>query len=153
MARNNWVWAEDNKGQALTPGLTGAWPTSWPQTLQAISKDDPYRSLSEWVRDEYGYVKCETTGDTSHFNQCHHTRAPPFLEFKWADLFRNASNLSDTIYTLTPEEQVAPLWSLVPEMIKLAQGERNAGMAGYNQDPKEQIPDSPIAIDSRGCEK
>ena len=128
MDRNSWVWKEDNKGQPFTTNLQDAIPAS----LTAIVQDDPFRSFSEWVRDDYGYVKCVASGHTSHFEQCQGQQAPPFLEFKWADLFRKAAN-QPNIYTLSPREQVQPLWAIVPAMIKLAQQDSNSGMPGFNQ--------------------
>ena len=76
------MWTEDNRGAQLK---------SWrdiPPTVAAITQDDPYRSYSGLVRNQYGYVKCGS--HTVGLGPCTsaHTANPPFLEFIWGDVLR-----------------------------------------------------------------
>ena len=73
----------------------------------AITLDDPYRSLAEWVRDSHAFIKC--TSDTAGLPQCSGGGSnPPFLEFVWANVLAAALQLP-AIYATPVKAQVAPL--------------------------------------------
>lgn len=161
MMNNGWVWMEDNRGQPLQSGPGGApWYTTIPTTISASFADDPFRSFSEWVRDDYGYIKCMIGDKTASFPQCqlgsHVLPPPPYLEFKWADSFRSAEHeadpaLVDRLYTMNATQQVQPLWGLVDAAIEFAQDKNQSSMPGFNQHPKSQKPKNKVSIDSQGC--
>lgn len=90
MVRNNYAWLEDNTGTAQ--------PASHLPTQLWDMSDDPMRTLSAWVRNSCGYVKCDAQDKSGNWysEDCSKdypsvTCAPPstyFLEFKWADFLR-----------------------------------------------------------------
>ncbi|ETO31589.1 putative ParB-like nuclease [Reticulomyxa filosa] len=66
LVNNGYAWLEDRHGESM----------SWydlPNNMQSLT-DDPFRSLSEYIRDAHGYIKCVDN--------------KPFFEFYWADFFR-----------------------------------------------------------------
>ena len=82
MVQHHYAWLEDHTG---TPKPAIELPTQ----VQYMT-DDPMRTLSAWVRESCGYVKCGETDCTGAYKEV--TCAPSstyFLEFKWADYLRN----------------------------------------------------------------
>eukprot|EP00039_Didymoeca_costata_P021028 m.343160 g.343160 ORF g.343160 m.343160 type:complete len:291 (-) comp22431_c0_seq1:64-936(-) len=115
-------------------------------------QDDPYRSLSEWVRDDYGYVKCSS--DTAKLPPCEKQKNcctnPPFLEFYWADALRKQYPIS-SIYSSTPKKQVAPLLQVYPPSLKLVKEPTYKSLPNYYSGTEE--PNPPVKVDpSSGCE-
>lgn len=123
-----------------------------PSTVGGITHDDPYRSLSEWVRDAYGYIKCKPSPDpTAAFPQCSGGGGnPPFLEFIWGDVVREQYPLPG-IYTASPAAQVSPLLSILQDSLVLVQEPKFAALPHFNsgaQKPTKNITIDPIT----GCE-
>lgn len=50
--------------------------------------NDPYRTLSRWVRESCGYVKAGKE-QCDHIRTDHPHQAPFFMEFQWGDFFRD----------------------------------------------------------------
>lgn len=114
----------DNKG---TPGMNFALlPTDVGGLL-----NDPYRTLSRWVRESCGYVKAGK-------EQCdgirteHEHKAPFFMEFYWGDFFRQHLPLKikdqevckSIPYSKTClDEEVAQLKAIYEKSMKLAVSE------------------------------
>lgn len=82
MLVNNAAWLHDNKGlQPMNPALL-------PKNLGEML-NDPYRTLSRWVRESCGYLKsteqrCQAFGEGGNSD---------FMEFHWADYFREKTPL------------------------------------------------------------
>ncbi|ETO03846.1 hypothetical protein RFI_33556, partial [Reticulomyxa filosa] len=86
LVNNGYAWLEDRHGESM----------SWydlPNNMQSLT-DDPFRSLSEYIRDAHGYIKCGVAG-MDVFSICNASSAggkkvdnKPFFEFYWADFFR-----------------------------------------------------------------
>jgi hypothetical protein len=92
------VWPRDRFGEPLAH-----FSTELPLHVADLG-DDPYRSLSEYVRDAHGYIKCGVVG-TEVFPKCQKTETDsaeeestpmnvPFEEFFWADFMRDRKVLS-----------------------------------------------------------
>lgn len=91
MQQHHDTWLENNQGEKIPPA-------ELPKHIDKMD-DDPMRTLSAWVRESCGYVKCDASSDDQDdSNSCEArfkgkvTCAPSdtyFLEFKWADYFRN----------------------------------------------------------------
>jgi len=158
MRDSDYVWTQDNQGNPISTPLKD----SIPDSLGNIVNDDPFRSVSEWVRDNYGFIKCIPGSKTGDFPQCQHAIAPPFLEFKWGDIFRTIASQNKAkagliappgVYNLTAADQVKPMWELVDFFGSQAQDKAHSGEPGFNQDPSSQAPKHPVSIDSHGCEQ
>lgn len=121
MRRAQRAWPFSQHGQAYSSGgqLAEAVPSS-----VAKLRDDPYRSLSYYVRESWGYVKCEPA--PSKLPQCQHPAAPElFLEFKWANFLRTQVTLrgagGESIYELCPAKQVTPMREALAPAVLAAQ--------------------------------
>jgi hypothetical protein len=80
MQRLNRSYNYDNKG---TPDMNFALlPTNVGGLL-----NDPYRTLSRWVRESCGYVKLGKE-QCAHIRTDHPHKAPYFMELYWGELFR-----------------------------------------------------------------
>eukprot|EP00124_Ichthyophonus_hoferi_P004551 Ihof_evm2s516 gene=Ihof_evmTU2s516 len=99
--------------------------TSLPPGLKQL-KDDPFRTLSRYVRTGNGFIKCNAK-KTSYIPQCKNSDAPFFLEFRWAELLRSKLPvMRDTtepqirphdpnfIYSTNFQSQVTSLTSYLP---------------------------------------
>lgn len=144
MTTNNLVYLKDNKGDNITS-------QDIPNSVQAITLDDPFRSLSEYVRDSYGYIKC--SDDTASLPQCAGGGGnPPFLEFVWGNLMRTKYlSVVPNIYEDSVPEQIQPLLGLFPEALKYVMNPQFSHYPHYNDGSKQ--PADPVAVDSStGCE-
>eukprot|EP00657_Telonema_sp_P-1_P000622 TRINITY_DN11194_c0_g1_i1.p1 TRINITY_DN11194_c0_g1~~TRINITY_DN11194_c0_g1_i1.p1 ORF type:complete len:306 (-),score=68.23 TRINITY_DN11194_c0_g1_i1:222-1139(-) len=149
MKAENMAWPYDRRGNILT-GDT--WYEKLPSSLHEMH-DDPFRSLSGWVRDDQGYIKCSPD---LGYAQCSEggepIQPPPFLEYMWANIFRVSPPLAVNVYSMNAYAQVQPLWGIVKDMISLAQAANYSSMPGFNQDPVHQYPKHMVEIDNDGCE-
>ncbi|KNC84330.1 hypothetical protein SARC_03454 [Sphaeroforma arctica JP610] len=137
------------EGQKIPPGLKQL-------------KDDPYRTLSRYVRTSHGYVKCGGK-KTKHLEQCA-TDAPFFIEFLWANFLRDRLPLIEDpstpvirppsehfIYEASFQAQVTGLGSILEQAVDVAMSDVAKDMPGYNLSPdiwKKAIAE----IDKIGCD-
>jgi hypothetical protein len=104
--------------------------------------NDPYRTLSRWVRESCGYVKLEKT-QCDEIRTDHDHKKPFFMEFYWGDFFRKNLPLKvkdmkvcqSIPYSETClDDEIAKLKKLYPDAMKLAASEE-AKAYFENQDP------------------
>ena len=88
-----YYWPYDAKG------LHPMSPDYLPKNM-GVMHNDPFRTLSRWVRDSHGYIKC-IPGDKGNSELCQHEpysdqlKTPIYyLEFKWANFFRDNIDLT-----------------------------------------------------------
>lgn len=153
MVNNNFTWLRDNRGRAIPPD-------ELPHGFDEIG-DDPFRTLSRWVRDSCGYIKCgkDCGGDgaaTSKLTRCENCAvAPYFLEFRWADYMRDnreECGITDDIYQMSTAQQANELPEKLTCLMELARQEAalDLGLPGWNNgliEPKE------VVLDENGCEE
>jgi len=87
---NPYVWLKDNTGISQPP-------TELPTQLQSMT-DDPMRTLSAWVRDSCGYIKCDKHKCARNYKEV--TCAPEstyFLELYWADYLRKVNGVKQAM--------------------------------------------------------
>ncbi|EKX40747.1 hypothetical protein GUITHDRAFT_164608 [Guillardia theta CCMP2712] len=120
------VWLYDNEGNNITVH-------DLPQSVKYL-KDDPYRTLAMYVRQSYGFIKCGSKSANSKFPQCEggNVTAKPYIEFKWAKLYRAQFPLPD-IYDQSDQAQVIQLQSVLGQAITISLDPRNAGQEGFNR--------------------
>lgn len=93
--------------------------------------NDPYRTLSRWVRESCGYVKAGKE-QCDHIRTDHEHKAPFFMEFYWGNLFRQ--HLPMTVKELQVcksipyseiclDDEVAQLKAIYDKSMKLAASE------------------------------
>ena len=153
MENNNFTWLHNARGEDIPPN-------ELPPSLETIA-DDPYRTLSRWVRDSCGYIKCgkecggdgEDTSDLARCEAC--STAPYFLEFRWADYMRGNSPTCEVpadVYSMSTTEQAAVLPAKLPCLMDAARGPEALvdGLPGWNDGlitPKQ------VQLDADGCEE
>lgn len=156
MEANNFAWLHDRTGARITP-------EQLPETLAEIS-DDPYRTLSRWVRNSCGYIKCGTEcgGDggpsTSELEQCRECSVSPFyLEFRWADFLREVVSI-EGIYDLACDQsgpncqtQSAELQGHLGQAMQEVRKSAavDAGLPGWNFSLIQTVP---VQFDPEGCD-
>jgi len=127
-------------------------------------KDDPFRTLSRWIRTGNGYIKCDNSKPRK-LKQClKDGDAPFFLEFKWADHLRTLLPVirdstipqvrphSDTfIYDTNFQSQISSLRSVLALAMDIALSNSSVHMPGYNRSLKDKVPKLAI-IDKYGCD-
>lgn len=124
-----------------------------PATIADMSANDPYRSVSEYVRDDNGYIKCDCPGTGTQPPQCQPTCGnPPFLEFVWADVIRSNFPING-IYNMSTSDQIAALIKIWPNATKTVQQPQFAKQPHYNSGSVPP-PNPPITVDpATGCEE
>jgi len=139
---------QDEKGAAISHDQL---PDS---VYPGMVKDDPYRSLSELVMHQGGYVKC---GDPlfRHWKQCKEDKdlgvnKTAYFENVWADVIRKTVPLPD-IYEMEPEKQIEPLVHAVPAAVTACGSEENKAMPGFNKYPGVNITNCTLA-ERTGCD-
>lgn len=121
MADKHLVWPYDKKGVKL------ASPSSdLPRTLDGLG-DDPYRSLAWLVRETGGF--CKDDDQDSNIQK-------EFLEFRWADFFRDKKVEVERVLLWDPEEDDP----IVRQADDLAHSPEAATLPGYT---KEKCPKPP----------
>jgi hypothetical protein len=128
--------------------------------------DDPYRSLSRWVRDSYGYLKCGR-GDPNlrDYPECTDPSSGNpafFMEFEWANFMRahfmKEEPEAHEIMTvgLDPGDgQLAAISRYLPIGIRVATSQAAKAMIGFNDGSTESAEPRPFpayAIAQDDCE-
>eukprot|EP00123_Amoebidium_parasiticum_P015086 comp22777_c0_seq1/m.35637 comp22777_c0_seq1/g.35637 ORF comp22777_c0_seq1/g.35637 comp22777_c0_seq1/m.35637 type:complete len:312 (-) comp22777_c0_seq1:169-1104(-) len=126
-------------------------------------RDDPFRTLSRYVRTGRGYIKCDSK-KTAGLPQCQTGDAPFFIEFKWAELLRQKlPAIRDTnrpqirphdpeyIYTTNFQSQIQSLRNVLNLAMDIARSDAAKSMPGYNMNP-ELAPPAPAIVDENGCD-
>lgn len=137
--------------------------TEIPRGLKDL-RDDPYRTLSRWVRNSHGFVKCGS--EKIAVPQCDKGDAPFFLEFFWANAFREKLSspkdpslppyihpvLDNFIYKVNFQTQAESLKLLFEEAMRFAtDSSESIHMPGFNFSP-DLLKPTPIKIDDFGCD-
>eukprot|EP01052_Picozoa_sp_SAG31_P018748 SAG31_NODE_1341_length_8708_cov_10.945174_9_plen_318_part_00 len=121
-----------------------------PSNVGAISADDPFRSLSGWVRDSQAYIKCSSKTATS--SACAgRTTNPPFLEFRWAAVLATVlePKIGPSIYDTPVKQQVSKLASVLMNATRIVGREVYNDLPGYNHG---DVPIKLVKLDKHGCE-
>jgi hypothetical protein len=111
MGEKRLVRPYDEKGVKL------ASPSALPHTLEALP-DDPYRSLAWLVRETGGFC---TNGPSSNVQK-------EFLEFQWADFFREKKVPVERVQVWDPKGKADPV---VRDADALAHSSEAANLPGY----------------------
>lgn len=150
MSARGLVWQQNNEGEPIS-GFSQI-----PKSINDMNLNDPYRTVSEWVRDDYGYIKCDcegsTPGPTASFPQCKpDCDNPPFLEFIWGDVIRKTFPI-DGIYSTSTSKEIAALLSIWPNATSAVKSSQYSSLPHYNSGTiKPPVP--PVEVDpSSGCE-
>lgn len=138
MQKQELVWLRDEHGAAITPDAL-------PSSVKYL-RDDPFRTLAEWSREAHGFVKCGSKSTDKEFPQCSGVVAKPFIEFKWANLYRTKFD-SDGLYVESDQAQVGKLWSAFDDVVKFSLDEAHKAIDGWN---KLQKTDK-VSLDDHGC--
>lgn len=133
MEAHNFTWLYDHRGQRIQPNQL--------PTRLADLADDPYRTLSRWVRESCGYIKCDTTcggdGGTRNTNELAMCQAcsvsPYFLEFRWANYLR-VEVPKEEVYELNGKEQARVLQGILQDAMRAAAQPKalDEGLPGWN---------------------
>ena len=153
MVNNNFTWLHDREGRDISP-------TQLPPGFSEIG-DDPFRTLSRWVRDSCGYIKCGTVcgddgQDTSELARCQSNPvAPYFLEFRWGDYMRShrgKCEITDDIYQMSTTQQAEELPEKLTCLMNLARQDAalDLGLPGWNNG---LIETQEVVLDANGCEQ
>lgn len=110
-------------------------------------KNDPYRTLSRWVRNSHGYLKCATNTVTPAIvgDYCQKNPDNPeyFMEFVWADTWRPplAERHDDKLYAASNKKEIKGLKKLLDGAITAAMDPSQSHQVGYNSlSPDHQPP-------------
>lgn len=139
MERQELVRLTDERGHNITYKQL---PTSVKYLM-----DDPYRTLSAWARESFAYVKCGSKHVDETFPQCKGgVVAKPFIEFKWADLYRHKFKV-DSIYLESGQEQQLAFTKFFKDIIQFSLTDENKGVEGWNQIQHTEE----VTVDTFGC--
>jgi hypothetical protein len=154
MIKRQFVFLEDERGNNITTN-------DLPVTLKLMA-DNPFRTLSNWLRKSKAWVKCGTKG-TTNLMQCRNTTAPFFIECTWANYIRKyiplteypswpdlIPPLDDFIYRASLQLQVETLGSILQQAINLTLSSPALGLPGFNIERNILIPKM-VKIDNHGC--
>ena len=141
-------WPCDKNGETITFSQMSETDDSKVRKIWKLD-DDPLRSMSRWVRNSYGYVKCKSS-DENVTEYCAHNPAAKgnpanFMEFQWANFMRSGfgqtypTALSDLTSRITPGRgQLAAIARYLPDAIAMTLSTRAKAMIGYNGDRQVQ---------------
>eukprot|EP01134_Creolimax_fragrantissima_P003727 CFRG3727T1 len=74
------VWLRDERGEKI-------FSSQIPHMVKDLA-DDPYRTMSEWLKHGNAYVKCSDLENQELFQCINEGDAPFFLEYEWAQFLR-----------------------------------------------------------------
>jgi len=154
MINQKFVFLEDERGHNITTA-------DLPATLKLMA-DNPYRTLSSWLRKSFAFVKCGTK-KTKHLTLCQNYTTPFFIECIWADYIRKyfplkdfpawpdvIPPLDDFIYRASLQLQTDALLTILDDTITLALSPGASFLPGYNIE-RDILPPKKVKIDSHGC--
>lgn len=149
MEANHFTWLYGDHGRKITP-------EQLPSHLEGLA-DDPYRTLSRWVRNSCGFIKCGTVcgGDganTMDLESCETCPVSPyFLEFKWANYLRDEVPIPG-IYDLQGKAQAAVLRQHLVEAMRASAlpAAIDRGLPGWNAG---LIETKLVQFDAEGCDE
>jgi len=158
-ARSPWCKASAEGTKVVLEGVGLNWPCDQqgnPISFQEIAyadndkerkiwdlEDDPYRSMSRWVRNAYGYVKCKNDDpNVQDFPACtmgDSGNPAFFMEFQWANFMRahfmREVPVAHRILTgtLPPGHgQLAAISRYLPYGMQVSEGAAAVNMIGFN---------------------
>ena len=139
------VWPYNRKGEKYTSDQQLA--NAIPRSIATLIDDDPYRSFSYYVRESWGYIKCEPAPEpTAQLPECLHKPQPElFLEFTWANFLRKTVDLKglfgQPIYELRPNQQVEPMKKALASAVKIAVSKTAIaqGLPGINRHSEQHL--------------
>lgn len=141
LSEHHEMWLFDNEGRPITG-------SDLPLGLEYIA-DDPYRTVSRWVRDSCGYVKegndCLSAYTDEQIARYGAPAKADFMEFLWANFFRD--NGVPSISPLHTREQ---LEAVLSQALELAKGEKAKDLPGFNDG--SILTPHPVVLDARGCD-
>lgn len=151
------VYLKDERGGDIEP-------ESVPLALKDM-RDDPFRTLAEWLESANGFIKCGMA-QTLTLEQCLFAGdAPLYLEFAWANYMRERlpnitgaaaggpdvkPHLPDFVYRTNLQEQVAGLYSVWEQAKQMALSSDSQDMVGYNWS-RDVFGPKNITITRAGC--
>lgn len=139
MQSDQLTWLRDETGQQIAV-------KDLPTSVKYL-RDDPYRTLAELSRDSFGFVKCGDSSVDKKFPQCDGgIVAKPFIEFRWADIYRAKFPEKD-IYIESDQEQMRFFKSQFKAILNFSLSNANRAIEGWNQ--KQYIDE--VGIDEHGC--
>eukprot|EP01127_Copromyxa_protea_P006178 TRINITY_DN1599_c0_g1_i1.p1 TRINITY_DN1599_c0_g1~~TRINITY_DN1599_c0_g1_i1.p1 ORF type:complete len:325 (-),score=43.78 TRINITY_DN1599_c0_g1_i1:68-1042(-) len=154
MENQNFVMLRDEFGRNITV-------SQLPKSLNRL-RDNPYRTLANWLRHSNGFVKCGEK-HTHKLPQCQNATAPFFLECSWAEfLLANfpltnyqevpivPPPIEDFIWVANLQSQATALLSILGQAIELARSPAAANMPGFNLSP-DKFPPAAAIITNFGC--
>jgi hypothetical protein len=160
MQDHGFVWLKDNNGQVRSPDEI-------PNQVRSMS-DDPMRTLSAWVGDSCGYVKCDDEHCRPMSDNEKICGKPLFLEFRWADYLRQVEGVRDRVgndtdctqrdlETLTclkaQHSKLAKAFPPAMQAVANAKAKDDVGQAsGYNPNAPQPSSPPPDCLDSTGAE-
>lgn len=134
-------------------------------------QDDPYRTLSRWVRNSNGFIKCSSTYQVNKtivdIPQCKTQPTPFYIEFFWADFLRQKLKtpsdpskppyihppLKNFLYQANYQTQAATLKAMYTDAMRLVTDVSEASkIPGFNKSPG-LIKLKTIKIDGNGCDE
>lgn len=136
------VWLKDNYGNTITV-------EELPSSVKYL-RDDPYRTLAQWGRESFGFVKCGKSNANKRFPQCQggNVTAKPFIEFNWANAYRQKFPL-EKVYIQSDQAQVLALKSVLQDAIAFSLDPSNKDLPGWNQLVPQYT--DPVKPDDLGC--
>ena len=136
------TWLKDRYGKEIAPAAL-------PSDLAGLA-DDPYRTLSRWVRNSCGYLKCDSGCANA---SC---PSPYYLEFIWGDFMGDAFD-DPAVYDMPRDHQIAWLRDNLDDprggrgAIQIVNAAAASKMPGFNGG---QTAIAKVTIDAEtGCEE
>lgn len=171
-AQSDWCEKTSNGEKVVLKGVGLSWPCDehgHPISFQEIAytkknkerkiwnlADDPYRSMSRWVRNAYGYVKCKGDDDPNvqHLPECMDKNSGNpafFMEFQWANYMRahfmGEVPAAHTMLTSTlapGHGQLAAISRYLPYGMQVTEGPAAIDMIGFNDQRAEKARSRPF---------
>lgn len=135
------VWLFDNEGHPITG-------SDLPLGLEYMA-DDPYRTVSRWVRDSCGYVKegndCLSAYTDEQIARYGAPAKADFMEFLWANFFRD-----NGVPSVSSQHTKEELEAVLSQALELAKSAKAQDLPGFNDG--SILPPHPVVLDARGCD-
>lgn len=131
MVTNNCTWLKDRFGHTVTYDKL-------PDSLQKMD-DDPYRTLSEWLKDSHGYIMCTGDDGTQSLPQCKTQGEIYFLQMIWDEVIKERFPVPG-IYDTIGSAQVGKLRGILNSTMSYALSSDAKQYPGWNQAQAIQKP-------------